>query len=82
MKKREEFMVTVKSTRFVESNFGTSTLHIMRTDEGNMLVWFATGSTDLEPDKRYRIKATVKAHREYKERKQTMVNRVAILEEF
>ena len=52
------------------------------TDENdNDVTWFCSGGTDLDEGGTYRVKATPKKHEEYNGRPQTIVNRVALIEE-
>lgn len=82
-KERLEFKVRVKATRWFQNDWGDKTLVRMITEAGHTLVWFATGDRtgEFEIGAQLRIKATVKGHDEYKDWKQTIVNRVAVLEE-
>lgn len=87
IKKREDFVVTVKKVILKEGMYGTTHIHIM---EGNVvagadmlvndMTWFASKDADMEEGNTYRVKATVKDHGEYNGRAQTIVNRVAVLE--
>jgi hypothetical protein len=80
IKKRETFQVIVKSTRNIETDFGVSCIHRMQDAFGNLLVWFASGSASwIEKGAAVTIKATVKEHQIYNDKKQTIVNRVAVV---
>jgi hypothetical protein len=80
IKKRETFQVIVKSTHNIETDFGVSCIHRMQDAFGNMLVWFASGSANwIERGAAVTIKATVKEHQTYNDKKQTIVNRVAVV---
>jgi hypothetical protein len=83
--KRGAFTVTVTGTTTIEGMYGPTTIHRFRDPEGRSLVWFgsagATEKAAMEPGETYRVKATVKAHGEFKGRKQTTVQRVAVLGE-
>lgn len=78
--KREVFTVTVQRLVPIESNYGTSMLHMLIDAAGNHLTWRNSGSreSDLQAGNTYTIKATVNRHDEYKGIKQTVLNRVAI----
>lgn len=89
IKKREEFVVTVKKVILKEGMYGTTHIHIMEGNvaaaaAGDMLVndmtWFASKDAGMDEGDTYRVKATVKDHGEYNGRPQTVVNRVAVLE--
>lgn len=82
---RQHFTVRLLKVVTLQSDFsGTLFLHLFRDEQGNDYKW--TTSTRLatvnggtvEEGSVYRVKATVKKHTEYKGRKQTVVNRVAI----
>lgn len=80
--KRQEFTVTVERLSISYGIYGETGIHNMTDEHGNALVWFASASSEwLEEGRTYRIKATVKDHSEYRERKQTVINRVSIIEE-
>lgn len=81
--KRQEFTVTVQGIFTFDGTYGTTAIHKMTDEKGNMLTWFASGNpdNDLEKGKTYNIKATVKKHDAYKGVKQTVVNRVKVLEQ-
>lgn len=84
-KQKIELTVDVIGVRYIENAYtgGSVALHRMRDPEGRVVTWFAYGSKDnnLEAGKKYKIKATVKKHDTYKDWKQTLVNRVKVLEE-
>ena len=78
---RKEMVLTTKSIFKSQSDFGVTGIHKIIDDMGNYLTWFASESTSwLEVDATYKVKATVKDHGEYKGIKQTIVNRIKILE--
>ncbi|KVV07390.1 hypothetical protein [Burkholderia ubonensis] len=82
VKKREEFEVTLYKKILVEGAYGTNTLCLMHDQHGNQLRWMASGLTDMEAGKSYRVKATVKKHDEYKGVKQTALSRVSVIDKF
>jgi hypothetical protein len=61
-----------------EGDYGLYTRVVFKDAEGNDFVWFASGSTDLEQGRKYKVDATVKKHNEFKGSKQTQVNRVTV----
>ena len=82
VKKRLVLKVTCDRIFVTQGHYGETGIHKMVDDEGNDITWFASSSPEwLEEGKSYIVKATVKSHGEYKERKQTVVNRLAIVEE-
>lgn len=79
--KREVFTVTVKRVIDVQGSYGVTHIHKMTDDDGNDLVWFASG-TILDEGARYDLKATVKQHGEYGGRPQTVVSRGTVVKEY
>jgi len=77
--KREVFNVAVLAVIENEGMYGVTGIHKLRTTDGNLLTWFASGSAHwLAPGEKYTVKATVGKHEEYKGVKQTVVKRVAV----
>lgn len=82
LKQRMEMTVTVLNVKCLESQWGSTGLHKMVTEDGNMITWFASGSASwLQQGETYKVKVTVKKHDEFRGAKQTVVTRVAVLEE-
>jgi hypothetical protein len=80
--KRIELTLTCLDIFSKESAYGTTGVHKLRDEAGNDLVWFAShSSTWLRPRGTYHVKATIKSHSEFNGRKQTVLSRVAVLEE-
>jgi len=82
IKKREDFEIEVLSARHFENDWGLTIQYRLVTPDNFLLVWWASdGAQDrLEEGKSYKVKATVKKHDEYNGKKQTIINRVKILE--
>ena len=74
--KRITAKVTVISIRPFETQYGISYVINMVDDEGRSVVWFAS-TNKFDIDGTYDVKLTIKSHDEYKDWKQTVVNRVA-----
>lgn len=70
--------IEVFGTYETEGDYGLYTRVVFKDSEGNEFVWFASGSTDLEQGRKYKVDATVKKHNEFKGKKQTQVNRVTV----
>jgi len=81
LKVRQEFTVQVLDVRLIETMYGDSHLHRMVDEAGNLIIWFASTTNDMEVGHTYRVKATPKKHDEYKGTKQTTVTRVAVIKE-
>jgi hypothetical protein len=80
IKKREVFeKLTVKRLTYIDGQWGVTTLVHFEDRLGNQIKWFASKELDLHEGDVVDIKATVKAHSEYKNVKQTIVNRAVIL---
>ncbi|CAM0036083.1 hypothetical protein VPHF86_0015 [Vibrio phage F86] len=85
IKKREEFTLTLNKVIVVEGYYGDTYIHRFTDENNNTVVWF--GSKRLENKEReyveegatVAVKATVKAHEEFKGEKQTNVQRVAFV---
>jgi hypothetical protein len=86
IKGRREFTLDVETIRHWESDWGVTTFIKMRDEAGNVLVWKASNSPDVETGDKLRIKGTVKAHDVYTPRdtelciNQTVLTRCKILE--
>ncbi|MHC4370952.1 MAG: hypothetical protein ACYSW8_25355 [Planctomycetota bacterium] len=81
IKKRQVFeKLTVTKMRYLEGEWGTTTLVCFESEPGDLIKWFASKDLDdLEQGDVVDIKATPKKHDEYQGVKQTMVNRAVIL---
>jgi hypothetical protein len=78
--KREVFTLTVIGLREIEGGYGLTTLVRFRDAAGRLATWFCSGSSPdtFSLDATVTVKATVKAHEEYRGQKQTMLTRVAV----
>ena len=87
IKQRLEFAVTLTTHRTTEGHYGTTNIWGMVDDSGNVLTWFASSGVDdfyndrNEPliGESIKIKGTVKDHTVFREKKQTILNRVAVI---
>lgn len=79
---RREFKVRLISRRLFESEWGAKYLVSMEDMSGRSLIWWATaGSYALtEAGETFIIKGTVKDHKDYKGKKQTILSRVNIVQ--
>jgi hypothetical protein len=75
---RIEFECTVTRATEMDTDFGTSTLYVLRDGQGNMYKWFATGCGHMSVADKVRIKGTVKKHEEYKGVEQTVLSRCKV----
>lgn len=81
VKKRKVFeKLTIKRLTYIDGRFGLTTLIHFEDRPGNQIKWFASKEQDdLHEGDVIDIRATVKAHSEYKKVKQTIVNRAVIV---
>ena len=77
--KRQNFSVVVEKVLLIESDFGSSHLHMMKDDQGNSLKWFSTGKV-FDIGVPLIIKGTPKKHDEFKGIRQTILSRCALVE--
>lgn len=76
---RPELYLTIAKTIPIETNWGTSTLHIMTDENENEFIW-KTNTKTLELGKEYHLKGTIKEHNLYKGSRQTVLTRCKIIE--
>lgn len=81
IKQRRDFEVSVISIKVVDGYYGPVRIHRMLDKDGRTLVWFANTQTDMEKGGSYKIKGTIKKHEKYEEWCQTILSRVALIEE-
>ncbi|RKX63437.1 MAG: hypothetical protein DRP42_07620 [Tenericutes bacterium] len=85
-KERLELRVRIERVVAYEGTYGTTLITGMlawdeeRQAYANAVTWFCTTNHAMKENKEYRVKATVKAHGEYDDAPQTLVNRVTVLE--
>lgn len=78
---RHELDVTVVGIRYIEGDYGTTTLYTMVGPDGNLFKWFASNGTLGEKEgASFKIKATVKAHDEFKGVKSTTLTRCTVVQ--
>lgn len=73
----EELEIT--SVNHSESYYGYTTIFNLKDKAGHSFVWFASGQIPGEKGESGNAKFTIKDHKEYKGRKQTIVNRLTWL---
>lgn len=80
---RHDLTVTVKSIRYIDGDYGTTTLYTMITDEGNVAKWFSSGTDKLGEDvnARFVIRGSVKKHDEWEGMKATVLTRCTVIDE-
>jgi hypothetical protein len=76
-----EVTIKVVSTQAMHGYYGLTTLFTMKDNDGRRFKWFASGEgNEMEVDKTYTIRGTVKKHDEYNGIKDTVLTRVKIKE--
>lgn len=77
---RLDLVLTVESAISLEGYYGPNTLYTMRDEEKNIFIWItASTKIKLEEQKNYHLKGTVKEHKFYKGKKQTILTRCALV---
>lgn len=76
-----ELPVTLKSIRFIDGDWGTTSLYSFVTDDGHLVKWFSTRVVlkDGDVDKAITILGTVKKHDEYNGTKSTILTRCRVV---
>lgn len=74
---------TLLRVQYLNNSIYPKVLHVFRTDEGNLLVWFASdGGTSVlnqvEVRNRFRVSGTVKDHNAHNDMKQTVLTRCSV----
>lgn len=67
--------VTVNFVKYLDGNYGVSTMIHMNDNHGNVIVWFASGELDVAKGDTYALKGTIKKLDERNGVKQTIVTR-------
>lgn len=74
--------VTVKAilsgARFIDGQFGCTTLYSFVDTDGNRVKWFSSRDLDLKEGESYSVTGRVKKHGEYKGMKQTILTRCKV----
>lgn len=82
IKQRIVLDVTVKAVRFIDSDYGVTTLYTLKDADGNTLKWFSSNQAlgdDPDPEKVFKLKGTVKKHDTYNGVKSTQLTRCTVL---
>lgn len=70
-----EFEATLEERRSISSNYGPSSVCKFRDAKGNLFVWITGTAEELRVGDAYKLKATVKDHKEFRGTKETHVLR-------
>ena len=76
--KRESFILTLKFIREFSSTYGITSLHMFEDTDGNIIVWKASGTSNLKHGEQYKLKGTIKEHSFYREKAQTILTRCKV----
>lgn len=77
---RLELFLTVEKTISLDSFYGKSILYTMRDNNQNVFIWITSSKTiHLEENNIYHLRGTVKEHKIYKNQKQTILSRCALV---
>ena len=79
IKSREDFTLKLINKFSFPTNYGVTHKYIFKDDLGNVITWNASKDQYFIVGAKYIIKATVKAHTEYKGIKQTEISRGEVL---
>lgn len=74
-----DLALRVTAVHDVTGIYGTTSIHTMLDEKGNVFKWFAS-SERLEIGTLYNVRGTVKVHDEYKGRKETVLTRCSAKE--
>jgi hypothetical protein len=74
-----ELPVTLKSIRFIDGNYGVTSLYSFVTDDGHLVKWFSSRAVfrDGDVDRSFTLKGTVRKHDTYNGTKSTILTRCA-----
>ena len=70
--------VTVTFVKYLEGDYGTTSLIKFRTEDGHLATWFASGYKEFEVGQELVIDGTVKAKEVYDGQDQTLLSRVSV----
>lgn len=78
---RLDLYITIEKIILLDNEFGHSKMYLMRDDCGNAYVWTTASAKNWQTGEEKHIRGTVKAHREYKNDKQTVLSRCSEVKE-
>ena len=77
---RLELFLTVEKAISLDSYYGPSILYTMRDNNQNIFIWITSSKTiHLEENNIYHLRGTVKEYKKYKNQKQTVLSRCALV---
>lgn len=75
---RLDLTLTVSKVFNIDSNYGSSTLHVFKDASGNIFTWTTSAKTLIEGNT-YNIRGTVKDHKTFRATKQTVLTRCNVI---
>lgn len=80
---RHDLTVTVKAIRYIDGDYGTTTLYTMVTEDGNIAKWFSSGTDKLGENvgARFVIRGSVKKHETWEGMESTVLTRCTVIDE-
>lgn len=79
-KDKVEVKGTIEAVRFIDGDYGTTTLYTILGEDGNLFKWFSTnGALGEQAGVQVHIRGTVKKHDEYRGTKSTVLTRCKAL---
>jgi hypothetical protein len=79
--KRYELTLTVYFIHSFEGTYGPVNIFRVVDADGNVFVWFSSGSADLQRGETVKLKGTIKGHETYEGRPETHLTRCTVLEQ-
>lgn len=76
-----DLKVTIKSIRYIDGPYGTSTLYILLGEDRKIYKWFSSNASlgETTDETVYSIRGTVKKHEEYNGNKSTVLTRCKVI---
>jgi hypothetical protein len=78
--KRQQMILTLATFKYIDGEYGVRTMMRFHDEQGNVIVWWASGEQEMDCGTKIKAKATVKKHEEFMGVKQTIVSRVTVEE--
>ena len=69
------FTVKLLNIYSIDGYYGTTFIHTFIDDKNHNIIWFASKDCGYNIGDQFKVKATIKDHKEYKGIKQTVINR-------
>ncbi len=76
---RIKLTLTLVKTGYCTTRFGGSNIYTFKDEDGNDITWFTSVALKKEVGDTFDVKATIKAHNDYKGKKQTLISRATVM---